>query len=998
MSLKLQFNPELDHQLDAINAVVDLFKGQTPKESNFTVAPVSAQIKLGETGVGIGNNLELTSDEILQNLQEVQERNGLKQSKTLKTNPYMEFEVDMETGTGKTYVFIRTIMELNKKYGFKKFVMVVPSLAIKEGIHHSLKTTQKHMKSLYGNENYDYFFYDSDHLDEINSFATADHISIMIINIQAFNRSFGNTDKMTKANIIHRPNDRGPEGRPPIELIQETNPFVIIDEPQSTSNTKRSKEAIASLNPTAAIKYSATHIKPENVVYRLNAIDAHDLQLVKQIEVVSFEEEENYEDAYIRLIETGNPKSGIYADVEIDEKMKSGIIRRTKRIKKGDDLYELAGNRDVYRGFQVAEIDAGKKLVTFTQKPHVLTIDNHVGGIDDNLYKRLQIESTIRAHLDKELRLNKQGIKVLSLFFIDRVDNYRVYNDDGTYDLGKYALIFQDLYKNIIEEEKYRDLREGIEDLDQYANAIHHGYFSQDKAGRSSDAKFVETKTGNSTSDDYAYELIMKDKERLLSFDSDLKFIFSHSALKEGWDNPNVFQICTLNETYSDLKKRQEIGRGLRLAVNQEGERQHGFNINTLTVIANEAYDVFAATLQKEYEEDTGIRFGFIEDHLFANILINRNGFEERLGTKASEEIVKDFKEKQYINKKGEVQEKLTTVLQNDNLDLQEEYESYKVEIVARTKQAIEGVKIKKAREKEIVSLNKKRYLSPEFKELWDKIKYQTVYQVNFSTEELIKEVLEAVSYTLTRKKRRISQINAAINIREGGITGEETGKGRKIELEPVPLENIPDVVTNLQNATDLTRKTIIEILIQSNTLNIFQTNPQIYMQEMADIINTVKENFIVDGIKYSKIGENNFYAQELFEEAELSGYLNDNLIDSEKGIYNYVVFDSQVEEEFAKDLESNEDVLVYVKLPSWFKIPTPLGGYNPDWAILINENGEEKFYFVTETKSTLNRSELRTAEAKKIYCGKQHFKVLEEDVKYMVATNLDDVLNRINR
>src|SRR5699024_9268339 len=365
MSLKLQFNPELDYQLDAIDAVVDLFKGQTPKESNFTVAPVSAQMRIDETGVGIGNNLDLTPDEILQNLQEVQERNGLPQSKKLDTNPYMEFEVDMETGTGKTYVFIRTIMELNKRYGFKKFVIVVPSLAIKEGIHHSLKTTQKHMQSLYDNENYDYFVYDSAHLDEINSFATADHISIMIINIQAFNRSFGNTDRLTKANIIHRPNDRGPEGRPPIELIQETNPFVIIDEPQSTSNTKRSKEAIASLNPAAAIKYSATHIKPKNVVYRLNAVDAHDLELVKQIEVVSFEEEDNFEDAYIRLIKTGNPKSGIYADVEIDEKMKSGIIRGTKRIRKGDDLYELTGNREIYQGFQVAEIDAANDVVTF---------------------------------------------------------------------------------------------------------------------------------------------------------------------------------------------------------------------------------------------------------------------------------------------------------------------------------------------------------------------------------------------------------------------------------------------------------------------------------------------------------------------------------------------------------------------------------------------------------------------------------------------------------
>lgn len=995
MSLKLKFDPELDYQLDAIGAVVDLFKGQTPKESNFTVAPVSAQIRLDETGVGIGNNLDLTPAEILHNLQEVQERNGLKQSQTLETNPYIEFEVDMETGTGKTYVFIRTIMELNKKYGFKKFVIVVPSLAIKEGIHHSLQTTQKHMESLYDNEIYDYFVYDSDHLDEINSFATADHISIMIINIQAFNRSFGNTDKLTKANIIHRPNDRGPEGRPPIELIQETNPFVIIDEPQSTSNTKRSREAIASLNPAVAIKYSATHIKPKNVVYRLNAVDAHELELVKQIEVVSFEEEENYEDSYIRLIGTGNPKSGIYADVEIYKKFKTGVRRTNIRIRYGDDLYELSGNRDVYKGFQVSEIDSEKNIVKFTQKPHVLSLDNHVGGIDDEIYKRLQIEATIRAHLDKELKLNKTGIKILSLFFLDRVHNYREYNNDGTYNLGKYALIFEELYKKVILEDQYEALRKNIKNLDHHARNVHHGYFSQDKAGRKN-VQFVETKTGNSKSDDYAYELIMKDKEHLLSFDSDLKFIFSHSALREGWDNPNVFQICTLNETYSDIKKRQEIGRGLRLAVSQDGERQHGFGINTLTVIANESYDVFASTLQKEYEEDAGIRFGYIEDYLYSNIMVTREGHEEPLGTEASKGIVRRFKEIEYIAKDGKVLEKMKKAIENNNLDISEEYSDYKVAITSRTKQAIEGVKIKKARQRKEIELNKERYLSPEFKELWDKIKYQTVFQVSFSSEELVKEIIQTIKEVLTRKKRRISQIKATIDIAEGGVVATESDKRRKFEIEPVKLENLPDVVTNLQNATDLTRKTIIEILTKSDTLDIFQANPQIYMQEMADIINSVKENFIVDGIKYSKIGDEHFYAQELFENHELSGYLNDNLIESDKGIYDYVVIDSQTEEKFAQDLEKNDDVLVYVKLPYWFKVPTPLGGYNPDWAILINDKGEEKFYFVTETKSTLLRSKLRTTEIKKIECGEEHFKVFEDAVEYVVATDFNDVLNKI--
>lgn len=996
MSLRLQFNPELDYQLDAINAVVDLFKGQTPKEANFTVASASAQMTTDESTIGIGNKLELTNEDLLINLQEVQERNGLKQSEVLEENPYLEFEVDMETGTGKTYVFIRTIMELNKKYGFKKFVIVVPSLAIKEGVHHSLKTTESHMKSLYSNEVYDYFVYNSDHVEQIDTFATADHISIMIINIQAFNRSFGNKDAVTKANIIHRPNDRGYEGRAPIELIQETNPIVIIDEPQSTANTKKSREAIASLNPMCCIKYSATHIKPKNVVYRLNAVDAHDLQLVKQIEVISFEEEDNYEDAYIRLIKTGNPKSGIYADIEIDKKFNSGIRRTTMRIKHGSDLHELSGNRDVYNGFQVSEINAEKNIVKFTARPNILTLDNHIGGIDENIYKRLQIESTIRAHLNKELTLNKRGIKVLSLFFLDRVDNYRIYNDDGTYNKGKYALLFEELLQKIIMEDEYKELRENIDDLDRYTQEAHHGYFSQDKAG-SKNVKFIETSTGNSASDDYAYELIMKDKERLLSFDSNLKFIFSHSALREGWDNPNVFQICTLNETYSDIKKRQEIGRGLRLAVNQDGIRQHGFDINTLTVIANESYDVFCNTLQKEYEDDAGIRFGYIEEHSFANIIIVKDNQEERLGITASKAIVDSFKEREYIAKDGKVLEKLKKALDHNLLEVPIEFADHKEAIIARTKKTIEGVKIKKAKEKQDVTLNKERFLSPEFKELWDKVKYKTVYQVDFSTEKLIEECLVEIEKTLTKTQRRISQLNALVSIKQGGIVAKETGSNRQYSLKKVELAKLPDVVTNLQNETDLTRRTIIDILIRSNTLDAFELNPQIYMQEMAEIINSVKENFIVDGIKYSKTKDKSYYAQELFEDEELTGYLSDNLLPTKKSVYDYVVHDSGPEEEFAKKLEGNGDVLVYVKLPNWFKIPTPLGNYNPDWAILINHAGKEKFYFVTETKSTLRTAGYRTAEEKKIDCGAEHFKAVGKDVEYIVATNFDDVLNKVN-
>ena len=434
------------------------------------------------------------------------------------------------------------------------------------------------------------------------------------------------------------------------------------------------------------------------------------------------------------------------------------------------------------------------------------------------------------------------------------------------------------------------------------------------------------------------------DKERLLSFDSDLKFIFSHSALREGWDNPNVFQICTLNESYSEIKKRQEIGRGLRLAVNQKGERQQGFSINTLTVIANESYDVFCNTLQKEYEEDAGIKFGFIEEHTYSNIMVIKDGQESRLGIKASKAIVDSFKKREYISKSGEALEKLKKALDNDLLEVPVEYEEYKKQIVNRTKQAIEGIKIKKVKEKKEVKLNKERYISPEFEELWNKIKYKTIFQVDFSTEDLIDECITRIDEELTKSQRRISQHKALIAIKEGGIVAKETDKSREYTMDQVELKYLPDIVTYLQNETDLTRKTIIEIIVKSNTLDIFRLNPQIYMQEVGNIINSVKENFIVDGIKYSKVDDEKFYCQELFEVEEIHGYLNDNLIESKKGIYDHVVYDSEIEEQFAKDLDNNKDVLVYVKLPNWFKIPTPLGGYNPDWAILVNEMGKRNF------------------------------------------------------
>lgn len=542
--------------------------------------------------------------------------NGLKQVKKLGSK---DFTIEMETGTGKTYVYLRSIFELNKKYGFSKFIIVVPSLAIKEGVYKSLQMTEQHFKEHYDNVQYDYFIYDSQKLGEVRNFATNDCIQIMVINIDAFRKSFDDPSKPDKANIIHRPNDRM-SGSKPIEFIQSTNPIVIIDEPQSVDSTPKSKEAIKSLKPLCTLRYSATHREKYNLMYKLDSIDAYEQKLVKQIEVASIHVQDGHNKPYIKLLKVNNKKSPIQAYIEFD-KMQSGKVKPKvkKWVRSGDDLHELSKGRPVYEGYIINEIfcEEGNEFIDFTSKEGFLRLGEAIGDVNDDEFKRLQIRKTIEEHLNKELVLVPKGIKVLSLFFIDKVSNYRAYDENGNPEKGKYAQIFEKEYQKLIKSPKYTTLWEKVE-TDTPVEKVHDGYFAMDKKKDSKGENFFkESKgAGKTVADGSAYELIMKKKEELLSFKSKLKFIFSHSALREGWDNPNVFQICTLNETGSLMKKRQEIGRGLRIAVNQDGERVYGFDVNTLTVMVNESYEDFVSQLQKEIEEDEGIKFGVVDDHL----------------------------------------------------------------------------------------------------------------------------------------------------------------------------------------------------------------------------------------------------------------------------------------------------------------------------------------------------------------------------------------------
>lgn len=1010
MSMKIQFDANLDYQRQAIESVTSVFAGQEICQTNFTVAPLQSWEEgtlfhgLQEDSLGIGNRLRLLDEDIHANIRKIQLKNGLAPSVSFDSKNGIHLTVEMETGTGKTYVYLRTVFEMNRLYGFTKFIIVVPSIAIKEGVQKSLEITATHFKELYENAAFDYFTYDSSKLSDVRNFATSPDIQIMVINIDAFRKSFTDPEQENKANIIHRAHDRM-TGAKPIEFIQQTNPIVIVDEPQSVDTTDKSKEAIASLNPMCTLRYSATHVEKHHMLYKLDSVDAYEQKLVKQIEVAGIEVKDGHNKAYIKLISVNNKKSPISAKIEIDARLKNGSIKRKEvTVTSGADLLDAkySGGRDVYDGYIIEDIycEQGNEYISFTSKPDILKLGQALGEVDPDEFKRLQIRKTIEEHLDKEMSLRPQGIKVLSLFFIDKVANYRWYDEDGNPQKGKFALMFEEEFDRAIRKPKYSKLFEGV-DLDTAADGVHDGYFAIDKKKDSLGKEMLkESKIGkdgkaaSSESDGSAYNTIMKDKEWLLSFDCKLKFIFSHSALKEGWDNPNVFQICTLNETTSVIKKRQEIGRGLRICVNQDGERVHGFAVNTLTVMANESYEQFAEQLQKEIENEEGIKFGVVEKHLFANIVVPVDDHNhEYLGTEASKQLWEHLQNEGHIDGKGKVQDSLKVSLKNGTLALPEAFKPHAAQIVSVLKKVSGNLNIKNRDDKAKVSLNKAVYLSPEFQALWDRIKYKTTFRVDFDTNALIEKCSEDIKINLQVGKARFTYRKAKTEIDRGGVHTQQVQETTSVYKSRA--FDLPDLITYLQNETNLTRRTIVAIINKSGRLESFKNNPQKYIEQAANIIKSQMRLFIVDGIKYHKIGDDQFYAQELFQQNELFGYLKDNMVKAEKSVFDHVVYDSDIELEFASAFERNEDIKLYAKLPGWFKIDTPLGGYNPDWAVLIEKDGKEKLYFVVETKSTLFSVERRPEENAKIKCGYAHFEALGDDVKFTVSNSMDEFSSR---
>jgi len=996
MTVKLNFDPKLPFQLTAIDAVVDLFRGQEICRSEFTVMRQQAILSDDMTStitsdLGIGNRLLLLEDEVLKNLNDIQLRNGLAPSPELKKGHY-DFTVEMETGTGKTYVYLRTMLQLNREYGFTKFMIVVPSVAIKEGVLKSLEIMMPDLNTMYSNviNDQSYFPYDSSKISQVRNFATSPNIQIMVVTVGAINKKdvnnlYKNTEKVS--------------GEKPIDLIKATNPIIIVDEPQSVDGglEGRGKEALSAMNPMCTLRYSATHADKHHMVYRLDAVDAYNQGLVKQIEVAALNIEGGNNKPYIKVKSVTRNKSGFAAKLELDVQEATSVNRKVVTVKVDDNL-ETKTKRAMYSDYQITEMSgkAGEESVSFMGIEEPMYIGESMGGVDSDAVMRMMIKRTILEHLEREKRLLKKGIKVLSLFFIEKVDHYRVYDKQGNATKGKLAKMFE---KEMIEQSKsvkYKSLFEG-KDLETHVEDLHNGYFSIDKKGG-----WAETSENNQTGRDNAeraYNLIMKDKEKLLSIETPLKFIFSHSALKEGWDNPNVFQICTLREIGTERERRQTIGRGLRLCVNQQGDRLFGSDPNTLTVVATESYEQFAENLQKEIEKESGIRFGFVEKHQFASITYRDDSGEQKvLGVQESESLWNALKSSEYITDKGKVTDQLRKDLKEDKVTLPKEFIQHKGQIVNILTKLAGKLDIKNADEnKKPIKLRRAILEGDEFQDLWNKIKQKTTYRVDFADDQLEKDCSEGIANAPAINRPKAKFIKADIEIDKGGVSAKISHDYQSeylIERDII----LPDILTELQDKTQLTRKSISKILKNSGRLSDFTQNPQQFIEIAVMAINKSKQKALVDGVRYKKRASDKCYTQELFSEEEL-GNIKSMMLNAERCIYEHVKYDSDTERKFAEKLEKKEGVKVYAKLPNWFKIPTPLGNYNPDWAVLLNINGEERLYFVVETKSTDWEDELRSAEVMKINCGKAHFDALAGDdnpIKFIKAKEVEQVFDAL--
>lgn len=1015
--LRFKYSADQQYQLNAIDAVCDLFRGQefldahfmadlsTPEQEVLPGLGIPQQRSIKQLySVGHANGLHLSAMQLEQNLHDVQERNNLPASKDLTDGRLRDFSVEMETGTGKTYVYIRTIYELNKRYGLTKFVIVVPSVAIREGVKKSFESTQSHFESLYDHTPLDYFVYDSSRLGDISNFAISSNIQVMIINIGAFNKELAKDEKKGVTNIFHRPSEKLIGGRSPQELVSSCNPIVIIDEPQSVDNTEKAQHAIDTLNPLFILRYSATHRKRLNMVYQLGPVEAFQQHLVKGIVVDSVQSKTDLNGAYVRL-DSVDGLSGYAAKITIDAREEHGGQKRKKiTVRTGADLYQKSNeNTDYEDGWIVSNIgtEPGQEFVEFENGTYLELGESH-GDPESDAVKRAQIAETIEDHLDRQLKLRPLGIKVLSLFFIDKVEKYRVYAGKGnSWHKGEYAQIFEDEYRRIAGSEKWRRRykRAGIP-LPQDPEPLHAGYFAQDGHG-----KFKDTKESASTSaDTSAFELIMKKKETLVSLpdgkdpDKDVCFIWSHSALKEGWDNPNVFQICTLVETKDTLTKRQKIGRGLRLSVNNEGERCLDPDINVLTVICNESYRDFAKGLQKEFE-DGGYRFGVLSAESFTNLILTKpDGSEERLGHERSKKLYDALESKGLVESKGAnrgaIKPALKAAAEKAEIPLPDDLANEKdvqEQVCSIVLHKAEKLQIRDKSNEVEVELEKDVSQDPAFQALWERIRQTTRFEMNIDTDELIEKAVEGIKQMSPVRPIEVMSTSVGLNVGDIGVsTDDEKAHTSVVHTDAVHVYDLPDPLSELQDRVGLTRRTIAKILKGSGRMAEYSVDPMTFLTQAAEKIEAAKVQVMAKGIKYTRLPESQWYTMDILAVDDLRAYLGQNAWKPvyHKSLYSYVVYDSSsIEKPYAVALDQSEEVKVFAKLPSKFKIDTPLGSYNPDWAYVEEgSDGHQRVYFVVETKGK-QRGENRPSEEAKISCAEEHFKALHlgDDFHYDV-------------
>lgn len=866
--MRIRFDGTQEYQLDAITSVTDLFDGQP-----LAAAAVGSMSSLGSIGLfdgselGYGNHLSLDEEMILSNLQSVQDRSGLPVSERLEG---MHFAVEMETGTGKTYVYLRTIFELHRLYGFTKFIVVVPSVAIREGVTTAFRLMRDHLRTLYEGTPVDFWVYESARVSRLRQFALSDQLQILVINIDAFNKP--------QNNVIYRPDNRMSDYAP-LDFVKASRPVVVVDEPQ-LMESDQAREAIAAFEPMCTLRYSATHRLAYNPVYRLDPVRAYELGLVKQIEVDSVTEEGDLREPYLKVVSVTPGRRTVTAKVSIDARATDGPpIRKVVSLRSaGQDLLEITG-LDRYEGYVVDHMDAGAGYVAFTNGAQ-LSVGDQRGGHTDQVMQA-QVYETVKQHLEKQLIVGRslpgEQLKVLSLFFIDRVANYLSAE-------GKIRQWFVEAYEDLTARERYASLRRWP------VESVHAGYFATVSGAA------VDT-SGTTAADDEAYRLIMRDKEGILDPAQPLQFIFSHSALREGWDNPNIFQICTLNETRSPLRMRQEIGRGLRLPVLASGDRCFDRGINRLTVIANERYEEFARTLQEQIREDFGVEF---------------------------------------------------------------------------------GSRVHNARLRRTAQLQANWETDPDFLALWDLIKHRTRYSVAYNSGELINRAAALVRAMKAVEPPKITTTVVRLELTDSGIAPLMLSSRSKAVVED--RAHVPDLLSFLQRETELTRSTLAEILVASERLADAAVNPQQFLDQTLRAVKVALEELMIDGIRYERI-EGIEWEMRLFESAEIVGYAN-RMVEVNRSIYDALELESGPERTFAAALDNRDDIRLFIKLPRWFRVETPIGTYNPDWAI-VKEEESLKLYLVRETKSTRNEYRLRQGEWAKIRCGMAHFSELDVDFDF---------------